>query len=477
MAAESCGACASDYTRIALNVGLPSACALWRRPPVVRLLLIALMAEIGYAVLNISTMPVYLKYDRDYGEGLIALVVTAFLLSEALFKGPMGHLADRFGHRRLITLGPALTVFTSLLTLIVPHNAGYFETLALIGLRMLDGLGAAMLWPAAFALMNDTVADGERQEAMSLLNTCYLLGIALALPLGGLFNDLLGPYLAAFSGARTPSLFFASSLFLTVSIIAFHYLPSGDKIRQRVRASAAADKRVPGLLTETADGEMKFLLEGARRIPGYLVLGAVTFIGIGFPMVVIKLFAKEQFNLSETAFGVMALPGALAMGVLSVPMARAGERLGNNRAVHVGLGLCAAGLALISAGAVVPGLRMGWIMALGGIPVGLGFLLTIPAWYTSVAEVDAARRASNIGAIMTAQGLGAIIGAPLGGLLYQHVANWSMLSRLDLPVRETIGRYSPLLACAVFVTLGWLLSLRILRGSNAQPRRAADEPS
>ena len=54
--------------------------ALWRRPIVCRYLLIALLAEIGYATLNISTMPVYLKHDRHFAESYIGLVLTAFLL-------------------------------------------------------------------------------------------------------------------------------------------------------------------------------------------------------------------------------------------------------------------------------------------------------------------------------------------------------------------------------------------------------------
>ena len=58
-----------------------------RKPDVLRLLVIALLAEIAYAVLNISTMPVYLVRDRGIGEDQMGLVVVAFLLSEAIFKG------------------------------------------------------------------------------------------------------------------------------------------------------------------------------------------------------------------------------------------------------------------------------------------------------------------------------------------------------------------------------------------------------
>src|SRR3954465_2784855 len=80
-----------------------------------RLLVVALLAEIGYAVLNISTMPVYLEAaptntwisnGRGFGASIIGLVLVAFLLVEAIFKSPMGHLADRFGPKKLMLIGP-----------------------------------------------------------------------------------------------------------------------------------------------------------------------------------------------------------------------------------------------------------------------------------------------------------------------------------------------------------------------------------
>ena len=83
---------------------------LFARPAVLRLLVIALLAEIGYAVLNVSTMPVYLKYDRGLGESVIGIVLVAFLFTEAVFKSPMGHLADRFGPKKLMVAGPAISV-------------------------------------------------------------------------------------------------------------------------------------------------------------------------------------------------------------------------------------------------------------------------------------------------------------------------------------------------------------------------------
>ena len=407
--------------------------ALRRRPIVIKILLIALMAEIGYAVLNISTMPVYLKYERGFGESVIGFVLVAFLFSEAIFKGPMGHLADRYGRRRLMMIGPALTVFTSLATLFVPKGWG-FEAGALMCLRVLDGIGAAMLWPAAFALMSDSVEDSQRQQAMSLLNLCYLLGLALALPIGGLVNDL--------SGSRAASLYLAACFFLAVSLCVRFFFAS-DREQHKSEAGEANEMHV---------GEF---IESAKHIPVYLILSLVTFAGIGFPMAIIKLFAEQQLKMSETQFGfLVVLPAALLMAILSVPMSHYGERIGRAKAVHLGMGLCAAGLTFVSMGAFFPLARSPWSILIGAVPIGVGFLLAIPAWMASVSDLNPRRRAVNLGAVMTAQGLGAIIGAPLGAYMYEA---------LQKSVSEEFGRYSPFLGCAACVTLGFLLSLKILR--------------
>jgi DHA1 family multidrug resistance protein-like MFS transporter len=405
---------------------------LWRKPQVLRLLLIALFAEIGYAVLNISTMPVYLVQARGLGESAVGLVLTSFLLSEAIFKSPMGHLSDRYGRKMLMTVGPSITIFTALLSLAVPMHSGHLEVIAFILLRILDGVGAAMLWPGAFAAMGDAVEDNQRQQAMSLLNVCYLIGVALALPLGGIVNDA--------SGVKWASLVLASVLFMAVTITAWRSLPNDRAVKHH----GAVEGEPAPLLT---------VLSSAKQIPTYLTLAVITFAGIGFPMAVIKNFALDEFKMSESGFGLLVLPAAISMAVLSVPMSKLGEKLGRARAVHLGMGLCSGGLVFIALGAFVPFLRAPWALALGGMPVGIGFLLAIPAWMASVSDADPSKRAANLGAVMTAQGVGAIIGAPLGAVCYEKLQFISV----------DFARYSPFLGCAACVTGGWLLGLRILR--------------
>src|SRR5437867_1803757 len=147
---------------------------------------VAGFAELAYAVMNVSAMPVYLKFSMGYGETSVTAIGTAFLLCEGLAKGPFGVLGDRVGRKRLMIAGPLISVFTSLLTLLVHPNQGYLFA----ALRVLDGLGAAALWPSALAMIADVVEEDRRSQAMSLFNVTYLVGVALGPFIGGAANDL-----------------------------------------------------------------------------------------------------------------------------------------------------------------------------------------------------------------------------------------------------------------------------------------------
>ena len=412
---------------------------MWRRKPFVLLLLVTLLAESGYAVLNIATMPVYLKFDRHFSEGTIALVLATFFLSEAMFKPWTGRLSDRWGRRPFVITGVSITAVSALLTIMIPAEWGVGATMAIFGLRIVDGLGAAMVWPSVFARAGDLVGPEEKQEAMSMLNLAYLLGVALAFLFGGVLNDLFGHFLRDITGSRSPGLFFAAFLFVVVAFLS----------RYALRVERGPSTTAAGLGIDPIAG----LRIGATRIPQLMAIGMVTFMGVGFPIAIFKLFAYEQLGMRESVFGLAVGMGAVLMALVGVPAARWGERLGNIRAVHFGLALCAFGLTIIASGAFLPGMRSAWVVMIAASPVALGFLLTIPAWYATVTEMEPERRAANLGAVMTAQGVGAILAAPIGGFFYMHLQ----------AVNPDFGRFSPFVGSATCVILAFLLSLMILR--------------
>jgi MFS transporter, DHA1 family, multidrug resistance protein len=394
------------------------------------LVVMAGFAELGYVTLNISAMPVYLREVVGLGESTITAVGSVFLLTEAIFRAPMGMLSDHFGRRRLIVLGPALTVFTSLATLVASHPLHF------IVLRALDGLGAAMLWPAVYAAIGDSVPLHKRAWAMSFLNMTYMSGIALGPLAGGLANDL--------SGAKQASFYLTACLFMVAMLIAWRFYPRDGRVPNGA-GSAPGEKLSLGAF-----------LNALRIAPGHMLLAFVVFFGIGLIMLLVKLYAMDEFGVSETLFGVGLVVPALAIAVLSLPLGRLADWLGRTRSIRLGLMLAAGVVWSVVAPSQPP---IAWVLvaaALGAV----SFVLTFAAWMAELSEIDPERRGMMLGAAGTAQGVGSILGALIGGFLYEHVP--LTLGAITVPAHRT-----PFIGCALTLTLGAALSWVVLKRDRA----------
>ncbi len=399
------------------------------------LVVMAGFAELGYVTLNISAMPVYLRETVGLGESTITAVGSVFLLTEAVFRAPMGLLSDQIGRRRLIVLGPLLTVFTSLATLLASHPLHF------IGLRAIDGLGAAMLWPAVYAAIGDAVPPHKRAWAMSFLNMTYMSGVALGPLAGGLANDL--------TGAKQASFYLTACLFTAATFIAWRFYPNDGHPR--------ADK--PNTPAETLSP--RALIRVLRVAPGHMLLAFVVFFGVGLIMLLVKLYAMDEFGVSETLFGVGLVVPALAIAGLSVPLGRLADRLGRTRSIRWGLSLAAVVLWSVVAPSQPP---IAWVLLAAGLGA-VCFVLTFAAWMAELSEIDPARRGVILGAAGAAQGVGSILGALLGGYLYEHVP--LALGAVQIPSHRT-----PFIGCALMLTLGAMLSWLVLKrdaAPNATP--------
>jgi MFS family permease len=390
------------------------------------LVLMAGFAELGYVTLNISAMPVYLRDTIGLGESTVTAVGSMFLLTEAIFRAPMGMLSDRLGRRRLMLVGPSLTVFTALATVLVHHPVWFLL------LRALDGIGAAMLWPAAYAAIGDTVPPERRSWAMSFLNMTYMSGIALGPLAGGLANDL--------TGAKTASFYLVAGLFAIAVLIIWRFYP-----RDHHGAHAHANP-------EKGEFSLRAFFGAVRLVPGHLLLAFVVFFGTGLVMLLVKLYAMDEFQISETVFGLGLVFPALLIGALSVPIGHWSDRIGHIPSVRLGL----AGGALVMWAIVLPAKPHPLLVLLAAGLGALSFVLALAAWMAELSEVYPERRGIVLGAAGTAQGIGSILGALLGGVLYEHVS--LTLGDWHIPSHRV-----PFIGCALMLTLGVLLSFLVLK--------------
>jgi EmrB/QacA subfamily drug resistance transporter len=107
------------------------------------------------------------------------IALTAYMLSLAVFIPASGWVADKFGVRTIFRAAIAVFTIGSVL-------CGLSESLpALVGARILQGAGGAMMVPVGRMLILRTTPKNELIAAMAWLTTPALIGPVLGPPIGG----------------------------------------------------------------------------------------------------------------------------------------------------------------------------------------------------------------------------------------------------------------------------------------------------
>src|SRR5256712_1603596 len=113
-------------------------------------------------------------------------IVNAYTLVFGGFLLLGGRAADLLGRQRLFIAGIAVFTVASLMNRIAPASS------VLIGGRALQGLGAALVSPAALSIVMTTFPEGrERTRALGIWSAIAAGGGAIGLLLGGLITDTL----------------------------------------------------------------------------------------------------------------------------------------------------------------------------------------------------------------------------------------------------------------------------------------------
>ncbi|MGA9189109.1 MAG: MFS transporter, partial [Methanosarcina sp.] len=151
-------------------------------------LLIAILAGFitpfdGSAV-NIALPVIGAEFHMD----AIALswVATAYLLSSALFLVPFGKIADIYGRKKIFLYGITIFSLSSLIMTMVS------STEMLIVVRVVQGIGSAMIFGTAVAIVTSVFPPGERGKALGIYITAVYIGLSIGPLLGGAMTQYLG---------------------------------------------------------------------------------------------------------------------------------------------------------------------------------------------------------------------------------------------------------------------------------------------
>src|SRR4051794_2886320 len=143
------------------------------------------MVVLDVAIVNVALPSI--KTDLDFSQENLQWVITAYsiLFGGALLLG--GRLADLLGRRRVFMIG--LVIFTAASLL---DGLAWSEG-SLIAFRGLQGLGAALLSPAALSILTTTFQEGrERNLALGVWGAASGSGGAAGVLLGGVLTSAFG---------------------------------------------------------------------------------------------------------------------------------------------------------------------------------------------------------------------------------------------------------------------------------------------
>jgi EmrB/QacA subfamily drug resistance transporter len=394
----------------------------------------AFMGQLDASIVTVA-LP-NMRRELHVSVPAIEWVALSYLLVLVGTVAAAGRLADMAGRKLLYTYG--FLVFTA-----ASLGCGMSGSLGvLIGMRVLQAVGAAMLQANSIALIRTTVRPEHFHRAIGVQGAAQALGLASGPAIGGL--------LVAAAGWR--SIFYANLPAGAVGILlAWLLLPRTRERAARARfdwpglatllpASAALLLALSLLARRTGPVSVVALLAGSavlfatfaslehRRTAPLIDMGLFTerafAVGISGGLVaqlilfgvlfVTPLYLEDAYLLPAGAAGLTLTVLPLGLGLAAPVGARAAQRFGTRSATVTGMAMVAVAL---PAALVVPMDRGVLIAALALTGMGLG--LFISANNSTVAGSGRREDAGMVSGVMNmTRGIGTALGVAVAGACY-----------------------------------------------------------
>jgi EmrB/QacA subfamily drug resistance transporter len=455
-----------------------------------RWIALALLATAQFVVvLDASIVNVALPTIGEalsFSQSNLAWVVNAYILTFGGFLLLGGRIADLLGRRRVFMGGLIVFALASLAGGLATNEG------QLIAARAVQGLGAAILSPAALSIVTTTFRDGaERNKALGVWGAVAGSGGAAGVLLGGVLTDTLGwewvlwvnvpigliaaalaPSLIAESRAESETRHFdvAGALSVTagLSLLVYALVDATDvgwgstQTIGLLGVSAALLAAFVAIELRSASPLVPFGIFRLRTLTGANVVGILTGASLFSMFFFISLYMQQVLGFSAIEAGFAYLPLALTIIVSAGVASALTTRVGFKPPLIAGMLSIAAGLIWFSqvsvGGSFVADVLGPSLLA----AVGLGFVF-VPQTIAAVAGVRDREAGLASGLINTSQQ----IGGALGLAILATIAN----SRTDelaggsAPSLNALneGFQSAFLAGAGFAVLGLIAVLTLVR--------------
>jgi EmrB/QacA subfamily drug resistance transporter len=441
------------------------------------------MVVLDIAIVNVALPSI--KVDLGFSQGDLQWVISAYALVFGGFLLLGGRAADMLGRRRIFLVGTAVFTVASLLA-----GLAWSEP-SLIGARAFQGLGAAIITPAALSILSTTFAEGrERNIALGAWGAVGGFGAVAGVLLGGVLTDALSwewiffvnvpvgvvgfalaPVLLKESrDARVTRFDLPGAVLVTsgLSSLVYAITQAGQKgwLAAETLGVFGASLVLLGAFVawELRHPEplMRFGILQTRTVSGANVAGFILGTALFSMFLMLTLYMQQVLGYSAMKTGVAYLAVAGTAIVWSAVAGQLVTRVGVKPVLVTGMTMMTAGLLFFTqvsvGGSYVRDLLPGFLL----IGVGIGFSY-VPISIAALAGVVPSEAGLASGLINTSQQIGGALGiAALSTIATSHTAD-SLGNGSALPVALVDGFSWAVLVGAIVAAVGVVASLTLIR--------------
>jgi EmrB/QacA subfamily drug resistance transporter len=441
------------------------------------------MVVLDIAIVNVALPSI--QVDLGFSQENLQWVISAYALVFGGFLLLGGRAADLIGRRRLFLAGVAVFALASLLA-----GLAWSEP-SLIGARAFQGLGAAIITPAALSILSTTFVEGrERNIALGVWGAVGGFGAAAGVLLGGILTDALSwewifyvnvpvgvaalaltPFLLRESRDATATRFdFPGAVLVTggLSLLVYAITQAGQDgwlAGKTVGASSGAvlllvafvgwEQRHPEPL-------MRFGILRTRTVSGANVAGFILGTAMFSMFLMLTLYMQQVLGYSAMKTGVAYLAVAGTAILWSAVAAQLVTRIGVKPVLAVGMALLTAGLVYFTqvsvGGSYLADLLPGFLL----IGIGIGFAF-VPISIAALAGVQASEAGLASGLINTSQQIGGALGIAALSTIATSRTDDAIASGTALPSALVDGFSAAFLTGVGIAALGVVAALTLIR--------------
>jgi EmrB/QacA subfamily drug resistance transporter len=461
------------------------------------LLLVQFMVVLDIAIVNVALPSI--QIDLEFSQENLQWVISAYALLFGGFLLLGGRAADLLGRRRLFLAGIVVFTVASLVSGLAWSEA------SLIGARAFQGLGAAIVTPAALSIISTTFAEGEdRNKALGAWGAVGAFGAVAGVLLGGVLTDLLSwewiffvnvpvgiaafvatPFLIGESRDATAKSFdFPGAVLVTGGLVVLVYAITqandyGWTSVETIGLFAASAALLAGFLgweARSKDPLMPFSIFRLRTLVGANLAGLILGTAMFGMFLMLTLYMQQVLGYSPLRTGVAYLAVAGTAIFWSALAAQLVTRVGVKPVLIVGMTALTAGLVWFTqvsvGGSYVADLLPGFLL----ISVGLGFSF-VPISIAALAGVKASEAGLASGLINTSQQIGGALGiAALSSIATSTTSN-EVSNGTALNFALTNGFHDAFIAGGIVAFIGILVAVFVVSRRDLEEAPAEAEPA